>query len=122
MSDPNSTNKARTAVFVPCYNHSAFVEETLRSILGQTLAPDALLVIDDGSTDDSARIIEDVLKGCSFPCELISRPNRGLSATLNEGLAKTSGDYFAYLGSDDLWLPEFLEARVQLLERRPDAV
>src|SRR5205807_8854894 len=49
------------------------------------------------------------------------RPNRGLCATLNEGLAKTSGEFFAYLGSDDLWLPEFLAARVAMLATRPSA-
>lgn len=121
-ADPGKTSLARIAVFVPCYNHAAYVEQTLRSILRQTLKPDELLVIDDGSTDGSAKIIETVLKDCSFPCELISRPNRGLSATLNEGFKRTSGEYFAYLGSDDLWLPTFLEERVDLLERRPDAV
>lgn len=109
-------------VVVPCYNHAAFVEQTLRSIMQQTRSPEKLLVIDDGSTDDSAKVIEDALGDCPFACEFISRPNKGLSATLNEGLAKTRGDYFAYLGSDDLWLPEFLEARVALLESRPDAV
>jgi glycosyltransferase involved in cell wall biosynthesis len=52
----------------------------------------------------------------------VTRDNRGLCATLNEGFERTSGDYFAYLGSDDLWLPEFLSARVNLLESRPDAI
>jgi alpha-1,3-rhamnosyltransferase len=84
--------------------------------------PNELVVIDDGSTDDSPRIIESVLRECPFPSELIARNNRGLCATLNEGLAKAGGKYFAYLGSDDLWLPDFLSQRVQLLESRPDAV
>jgi alpha-1,3-rhamnosyltransferase len=110
------------SVVVPSYNHANFVEATLRSIMKQTLRPAKLLVIDDGSTDNSARVIERVLNDCSFPCELITRENRGLSATLNEGFGRTYGDYFAYLGSDDLWLPDFLEARVDLLAQRPAAV
>jgi glycosyltransferase involved in cell wall biosynthesis len=81
-----------------------------------------LLVIDDGSTDESIGIIETVLKDCPFPSELIARGNRGLSATLNEGFAKTKGRYFAYLGSDDVWLREFLEARVKALSENPSAV
>ena len=81
-----------------------------------------LLVIDDGSTDGSPAIIESVLEDCPLPCELIVRENRGLRATLNEGLDRTSGKYFAYLDSDDLWLADALEARVALLESRPDAV
>src|SRR5215213_11385990 len=94
-----SAQESRVAVVVPSYNHAPFVAATLRSVMAQTLAPARLLVIDDGSRDGSPRIIEDVLKDCPFPCELVARANRGLCATLNEGLAKTGGAYFAYLGS-----------------------
>ncbi len=110
------------AVVVPSFNHARFIGATLRSIMQQTLWPANLLVIDDGSSDDSPAIIERTLNECPFSCEFIARDNRGLCATLNEGFEKTRGDYFAYLGSDDLWLPNFLKARVQLLESRPDAV
>jgi len=110
------------SVVVPSFNHARFVEATLRSIFKQTLAPIQLLVIDDGSTDESPAIIERALRDCPFSCELIVRENRGLCATLNEGFALSRGEYFAYLGSDDLWLPEFLSARVALLESRPKAV
>ena len=114
--------EARVSVVVPSYNHAPFVGAALRSVFAQTRAPARLLVIDDGSRDGSPRVIETTLKDCPFPCELIARENRGLCATLNEGLARTGGEYFAYLGSDDLWLPGFLEARVPLLEARPSAV
>src|ERR1051326_1120705 len=113
---------ARVSVVVPSYNHAPFVAQTLRSVFRQTLPPAELLVIDDGSADDSARVVAEAWKDCSFPCELIARENRGLCATLNEGLGRTRGDYFAYLGSDDLWLPEFLADRFTLLESRPEAV
>ena len=113
---------ARVSVVVPSYNHAPFVAECLRSVFRQTHRPAELLVIDDGSTDESPRVIERALGECTFPCELIVRRNRGLPATLNEGLERTSGDYFAYLGSDDMWLPEFLGARVSVLESRPRAV
>ncbi len=110
------------SVFVPSFNHAPFVERCLRSIFAQTRAPAELLVIDDGSSDDSPNIIESALKDCPFHCELIVRPNRGLSATLNEGLDKTSGEFFAYLGSDDVWLPRLLEKRAAMLEADPNAV
>lgn len=110
------------SVVVPSYNHAKFVEATLRSILKQTLRPAKLLVIDDGSNDGSPLIIERVLQDCSFPCELVVRENQGLCRTLNEGFERTTGEYFAYLGSDDLWLPEFLDARVTLLDARENAV
>ena len=108
---------------MPSYNHARFVEKTLRSVFRQTARPRELFVIDDGSRDDSPRVIERVLQDCPCPCAFVARENRGLAATLNEGFAHCSGSrYFAYLGSDDLWLPEFLAARVQLLEARPRAV
>lgn len=112
----------RVSVVVPSYNHALFIETTLRSIFNQTLPPTELLVIDDGSADGSPGLIEKVLKDCPLPCELIARSNHGLCATLNEGLSKTRGDYFAYLGSDDLWLPDFLAARLSTLESRTPAV
>jgi len=110
------------SVIVPSYNHAQFIEATLRSVVKQTLAPAELMVIDDGSSDGSPSVIERVLNDCPFPCELLVRDNRGLCATLNEGFERSAGNYFAYLGSDDLWLPDFLKARVRLLESRPDAV
>src|SRR5215211_8634377 len=116
---PKHSQDARVAVVVPSYNHAPYVAAALRSVFAQTRAPARLLVIDDGSRDGSPQVIEDALKDCPFPCELIARGNRGLCATLNEGLAKTEGTYFAYLGSDDIWLPGLLEARVALLAQRP---
>ncbi len=118
----NEDEKRAVFVVVPSFNHAPFVGATLRSIITQTHAPSMLLVIDDGSTDDSPRMIERALRDCPFPCELIARENRGLCATLNEALARSRGDYFAYLGSDDLWLPEFLDARTRMLDARPRAV
>ncbi|MEZ5427612.1 MAG: glycosyltransferase family A protein [Pyrinomonadaceae bacterium] len=110
------------SVLVPSYNHAPFVERTLRSIFAQTLRPKKLIVIDDGSKDESAAVIARVLRDCPFENELIARENRGLCATLNEGFALGEGDYFAYLGSDDLWLPEFLAENMALLEKRSEAV
>lgn len=111
------------SVVVPSYNHARFVERALRSVFAQTLSPAELLVIDDGSADRSPALIERVLRDCPVPAELVARENRGLCATLNEGLARSQrGRYFAYLGSDDLWLPGFLAARVAALEARPRAV
>ena len=110
------------STFVPSYNHAPFVEECLRSIFAQTLPPRKLLVIDDGSRDGSPAVIERVLKDCPFECELIARENRGLCRTLNQALELSAGEYFAYIGSDDFWFPEFLAARHELMQRRPDAV
>ncbi|HTH51476.1 MAG TPA: glycosyltransferase [Pyrinomonadaceae bacterium] len=120
---PDAGEARSVSVVVPSYNHAKFVERTLRSIYRQTLAPFELIVIDDGSHDESVAVIERVLQDAPFPARLIARENRGLSATLNEAFAQTvDSRFFAYIGSDDVWLPEFLERRVKLLEERPEAV
>lgn len=125
---PDSGEPRSVAVVVPSYDHANYIERTLRSIFAQTLKPQCLLVIDDGSTDGSPEIIERVLKDAPFPAELIARENRGLPATLNEAKqrletrnSKPETRFFAYLGSDDIWLPTFLQQRITLLESRPNA-
>lgn len=119
---PEAAHEPEVFVVVPSYNHAPFVERCLRSILAQTLKPKKLLVIDDGSKDNSVEIIGRVLDDSDVDSELIARENRGLSATLNEAFERSDGDYFAYLGSDDVWLPNFLNEQTRLLESRPRAV
>src|SRR4051794_16332357 len=117
MSDSGQSLKCGDVfVCVPSFNHAPFVETCLRSIISQTHRPRKLLVIDDGSSDESPKLIETVLKECSFDAELIARDNRGLCRTLNQALELSDGEYFAYLGSDDLWLRDFLAARVEMLK------
>lgn len=110
------------SVVVPSYNHERFIEETLRSVFAQRWRPMDLLVIDDGSRDGSQGVIERVLRDAPFPARLIARENKGLTRTLNEGLAQAKGRYFAYLGSDDLWEPMRLTRGVEALERDSAAV
>lgn len=114
--------QSETFVLVPSYNHARYIEECLRSIFDQTLPPKKLLVIDDGSSDGSVDVIRRVLADCPFASELIARENRGLCRTLNEGIAKSSGEYFAYLGSDDRWMPGMIAARTRLLDECRNAV
>lgn len=118
----NQARGSTVAVVVPSYDHARFIERCLRSIFKQSHPPVQLLVIDDGSTDGSPRIIERVLKDCPFPCEMIVRPNKGLCATLNEGFGRTSGELFTYLGSDDMWHPDRLKEAVRVLQEHPGAV
>lgn len=118
MADAHS----RVSVVVPSYNHERFVGAAIGSIVRQSRPPDELVVIDDGSRDGSVAVIERELAQASFPTRLVVRPNRGLSATLNEGLDLTSGTYFAYLSSDDRWETGRLASGIAALESNPDAV
>lgn len=123
LDQPKTDDSAieRVSVVVPSYNHELYVEQCLNSIIKQTVAPKELIVIDDGSPDGSWAVIEKVLNNCPFPCEFYTRNNRGLCNTLNEGLEKSSGEFFAYLGSDDVWISAFLESRVSTIEKAPEA-
>src|SRR5687767_2506885 len=122
MDPPEPDTQDSVFVVVPSYNHALFVERCVRSIIGQTLRPKKLLVIDDGSTDGSPAIVERVLRGCPFESRLIARENRGLCASLNEALEISDGEFFAYLGSDDVWATSFLAEQTRLLRNRPEAV
>jgi glycosyltransferase involved in cell wall biosynthesis len=119
MSQNSKIAQPDVFVMVPSCNHAPFIERCLRSIIEQTVPPKKLLVIDDGSKDNSVEVIERVLRDCPFESELIVQENRGLCRTLNRGLSMSSSEYFGYLGSDDVWLPEFLERRLEMLMSDP---
>jgi glycosyltransferase involved in cell wall biosynthesis len=106
------------SVVIPVLNAGAFIRESILSVLGQSLDDIELIIINDGSTDDTERIVNDTV--AEFPkrrITVISRENKGVSRTLNEGLARSRGAYFAYLGADDIWHELKLELQVELLER-----
>lgn len=115
-------NNGTVSVCVPSYNHSRYIKDSLQAIFNQSHQPLELIVIDDGSSDNSPEIIEKTLLECPFESRLIVRPNKGLPATINEGLELSRGEFFAVLASDDLWLPDFLKYRVAQLQNQPDAV
>ncbi len=110
------------SVCIPSYNHSRYIKDNLVAIFSQTHQPLELIVIDDGSTDNSPEIIKEVLSECPFEAKLIVRENRGLPVTINQGLEMARGEFFAIIASDDIWLPDFLKYRVSQLQKRPEAV
>lgn len=109
----------RVSVVLSVYNDAAFVGEAVRSILAQAFTGFELIVIDDGSTDGSASIVE------SFAdprIRLFRQPNAGLAASLNRGIAEARGAYIARHDSDDISEPERFGRQVELLDARPDVV
>lgn len=106
-------------VVVPCYNHERFVQECIQSIIDQQYRNIELIIIDDGSKDDSVRKIQELLPACQSRFERVefrARPNKGLSATLNEALELTQGKYFSPIASDDILYPDKLTKQVAFLE------
>jgi glycosyltransferase involved in cell wall biosynthesis len=105
------------SVIIPAYNAARFIRETVESVLQQTLPPDEVLVIDDGSTDDTASIAESF--GPSV--RVIRRRNVKLAATRNFGVQEAKSEWVAFLDADDLWQSNKLQRQVEELSRNPEA-
>ena len=105
------------AVVIPLYNHAAYIGDAIRSILAQTRAVDKIVIVDDGSTDDSAEIV----RAFAEPrIELYTQPNAGAHAALNRGIEKAVGcDYVAILNSDDVFARERISKCAALLDGMP---
>jgi hypothetical protein len=102
------------SVVVPLYNKAATIERTLASIAAQTYPHLETIVVDDGSSDDGARIVE------AYPdprIRLIRQANAGPGAARNRAIAAARGDFLAFLDADDEWLPAFLERAIDELDR-----
>ncbi|WP_191117803.1 glycosyltransferase family 2 protein [Vibrio campbellii] len=106
-------NNPLVTVIIPSYNHEQFISNAIMSVINQTYSNVELIVIDDGSKDRSKEIISELSKEYDF--RFISRENRGLANTLNEGLELTSGAYFTTCSSDDFLHPEKIEKQVNHL-------
>ncbi len=109
---PASATRAPVSVIVPCYNAARFVGEAIETLLGQSLAPAQIVVVDDGSTDGSGAIV--AAFGERVQC--IAQANGGIAAARNAGLAAATQPLIAFLDADDLWPPTSLATRLARLE------
>ena len=132
------------SIIIPLYNKAPYVRKALESVFAQTYTDFELIVVDDGSTDDSASIVQQFIderlkvKGeetsgavtstyhlspinYKLSVRLITQSNAGVSAARNNGFSVSSGEYIAFLDADDWWEPTFLEKMAQLIEDYPEA-
>lgn len=109
------------SVIIPLYNKEPYIEKALRSVFAQTYTDYEIIVVDDGSKDDSATIAERVLTESAAPYQLIRQENAGVSMARNNGVARSQGDYLCFLDADDWWDPAFLKEMSKLIEEFPDA-
>lgn len=118
------TKQALVTIIIPAFNHEKYVGQALLSAIRQDYANLEILVIDDGSTDRTADVIEDVLARSSNHREVkfIRQPNQGLSRTLNRGLEMAQGDFVQLLASDDAYLPAKTSVCVDRLAALPASV
>lgn len=109
------------SVVMPVYNAEAYVSEAIESVLAQTFSDFEFIILDDGSTDRSLQILRQYQHDDSR-IKIISRENRGLIATLNEGIDCAKGRYIARMDADDIALPERFSRQVEFLEHHPNHV
>lgn len=115
----NQSNPPLVSVVIPCYNHEKFVQECIQSVIEQSYQNIELIIIDDGSKDNSVQKIQEMIPNCEqrfARFEFRHRPNKGLSATLNEALEWCKGKYFSPLASDDLIFNDKIEKQVRIFE------
>lgn len=101
------------SVIIPCFNAARWISETIESVLAQRINNIEIIVVDDGSTDDSAAIVEGKFPGA----KLIRTNNRGPSSARNTGTAAASGEFIQYLDADDLLANEKLNIQIEKLNR-----
>lgn len=107
----------RVSIITPCYNGARFVAETIESVLRQTYADWEMIVVDDGSSDGSDRVIEAYVDR-DPRIHLIRQANAGTACARNAALRQASGRYIALLDADDLWEPDFLERQLAFMRRK----
>ena len=99
--------KFDVSVIIPIYNSADYIEQGIQSVLNQPDLEVELILVDDGSTDESVRIIDEYAKRFDF-VKAIHQENAGVGAARNRGLREATGEYIAYLDSDDFYEPESL--------------
>ncbi|HTS19124.1 MAG TPA: glycosyltransferase family A protein [Verrucomicrobiae bacterium] len=104
------------SVVIPTYNYGRYIGETIDSALSQTHSPLEIIVVDDGSTDDTQARVSTFADRIRY----IHQQNRGLSAARNKGIQEARGEFIALLDSDDLWLPDKLQRQVAHALQHPD--
>ena len=108
------------SVVIPCYGQAEYLTEAVESVVGQTYANWEIVIVDDGSPDDTARVAEALIaRHSDRRIRLIRQPNAGLAAARNAGIATSAGRYILPLDADDVLMPELLAKTVGLLEAEP---
>jgi glycosyltransferase involved in cell wall biosynthesis len=99
----------KISVIIPAYNVEKYIEKTLKSLIDQTFKDFEAIIINDGSTDNTEKIIKEVLQDANFQWKLINQENQGVSAARNRGIIESKGEYICFLDADDYYHPSFLE-------------
>ncbi len=99
----------KISVVIPTFNREDFVQRAINSVLNQTVSVDEIIIVDDGSSDNTREVLE---KNSSI--RYIYQENSGVSSARNKGIFKAKNDWIAFLDSDDIWCEEKIEKQIQL--------
>lgn len=108
------------SVVIPLYNKEQSIASTLQSVLAQTCTDYEIVVVDDGSTDNSAAVVKSIMENTD-KIRLIAQSNAGVSAARNAGILAAKGEHIAFLDGDDLWSPLYLTELASLIVEFPNA-
>jgi len=108
----------QVSVIIPTYNRAGIIEEAVDSVLAQDYKDFELIIVDDGSQDNTS----EVMARYGNEVRVLFQENKGVSAARNRGITEASGKLIAFLDSDDLWLPQKLSTQVEFFSQRPDAL
>ncbi len=106
------------SVIIPSYNRAYVLKEALDSIIAQNIHPIQIIIVDDGSTDETF----DLVTQYPYPIEYVFQENKGAGQAKNVGLSRAQGKYVTFLDSDDVWMPNKLKTEQRLFERYPHIV
>lgn len=106
------------SIIIPTYKHRDYVLKTLESVFTQTFTDFEVIVVNDGSPDDTAALLQPLAQAGRI--KYIEQANQGQAAARNRGLAEAKGEFIAFLDDDDSWPPEKLEWQVEVLRENPD--
>ena len=119
MNQRSTVNSPSVSVIIPTWNLAKYITKSIESVLAQTHQPHEILIVDDGSTDDTKALVS----AQSDPrIRYIEIPHSGTAAARNKGIDLASGDYLAFLDADDLWRPTMLEKQVAVMENDKDLI
>ncbi|MEK7564207.1 MAG: glycosyltransferase [Patescibacteria group bacterium] len=112
----NDSTYKKIDVVIPVYNGEKFILQALNSVAHQTLPPNKIIVVDDGSTDNTYSVVLEYAKTCSLEIKIIKQENGGLSSARNTGIKESMGEFIAFLDADDIWDKNKLEEQMNVCQ------
>ena len=112
-----SVDNPKISVIIPCYNAGKTISASLRSLVNQVYKDFEVIIVNDGSTDNSADVISSFSRTHNLNVVYVEQPNSGVSTARNNALKKARGEYITFLDADDLYDPYFLQDGIDKLEK-----